>query len=221
MFARDLREEGLIQAKGYLRGMQLLHPITEEEVTAVFLRGELDSGRYGAKLRGLLARDGRAEDVLRRPDLGDVEANAYRRRLLDEHRAYARRDEMFGGFPQRVDWFRAALERDEVLDILYIDWDWWLELSGGTRRPRIAARRILAGEVDGATAAEHEPLAVALRATPPPPALIAVTTPAHESLVLVEGHVRLTAYALFPEYLPPELEILLGVSDEMAMWWAF
>jgi len=29
------------------------------------------------------------------------------------------------------------------------------------------------------------------------------------------------AYALFPEYLPPELEILLGVSDEMAMWWAF
>src|SRR6266540_1261933 len=107
MFARDLREEGLIQAKGYLRGMQLLHPITEEEVIAVFLRGELDSGRYGAKLRGLLARDGR-------------------------------------------------------------------------------------GEVDGATAAEHEPLAVALRATPPPPALIAVTTPAHESLVLVEGHVRLT-----------------------------
>ena len=98
--------------------MRLLGPASEEEMIAVFLRGELDSGRYGKKLRTLLARDRRAEDVLRRPDLGDVEANAYRRRLLEEHRAYERRDGLFGGFPQQVEWFRAALERDEVLDIL-------------------------------------------------------------------------------------------------------
>ena len=188
---------------------------------AVFLRGELDSGRYGKKLRTLLARDRRTEDLLRRPDLGDVEANAYRRRLLEEHRAYERRDGLFGGFPQQVEWFRAALERDEVLDILYIDWDWWLELSGGTRRPRDAARRIVEAEGADATAAEHEPLAAALQTTPPPPELIAVTTPARTPLVLVEGHARLTAYALFPDYLPAKLEILLGVSDEMPRWCQF
>jgi len=201
--------------------MRLLGPASEEEMIAVFLRGELDSGRYGKKLRTLLARDRRAEDVLRRPDLGDVEANAYRRRLLEEHRAYERRDGLFGGFPQQVEWFRAALERDEVLDILYIDWDWWLELSGGTRRPRDAARRILEAEGADATAAEHEPLAAALQTTPPPPELIAVTTPARTPLVLVEGHARLTAYALFPDYLPAKLEILLGVSDEMPRWCQF
>ncbi|TML41898.1 MAG: hypothetical protein E6G25_01315, partial [Actinobacteria bacterium] len=93
--------------------MRLLGPASEEEMIAVFLRGELDSGRYGKKLR-TLARDRRTEDLLRRPDLGDVEANAYRRRLLEEHRAYERRDGLFGGFPQQVEWFRAALERDEV-----------------------------------------------------------------------------------------------------------
>jgi len=201
--------------------MRLLGPASEEEMIAVFLRGELDSGRYGKKLRTLLARDRRAEDVLRRPDLGDVEANAYRRRLLEEHRAYERRDGLFGGFPQQVEWFRAALERDEVLDILYIDWDWWLELSGGTRRPRDAARRIVEAEGADATAAEHEPLAAALQTTPPPPELIAVTTPARTPLVLVEGHARLTAYALFPHYLPAKLEILLGVSDEMPRWCQF
>ena len=54
-----------------------------------------------------------------------------------------------------------------------------------------------------------------------PPELIAVTTPAHAPLVLVEGHVRLTACALFPEYLPPVTEILLGISEEMTRWWAF
>ena len=201
--------------------MRLLDPASEEEMIAVFLRGELDSGRYGKKLRTLLARDRRTEDLLRRPDLGDVEANAYRRRLLEEHRAYERRDGLFGGFPQQVEWFRAALERDEVLDILYIDWDWWLELSGGTRRPRDAARRIVEAEGADATAAEHEPLAAALQTTPPPPELIAVTTPARTPLVLVEGHARLTAYALFPDYLPAKLEILLGVSDEMPRWCQF
>jgi hypothetical protein len=190
--------------------VRLLHPITEDEMIAVFLRAELSSGRYGEKLRGLLARDGRELDA------ADA---AYRRRLLEEHRAYERRDGLFGGFPRDVEWFRAALSRDEALEILFINWSWWLELSGGTRRPREAARRIRAGELTaitaGVTAVEHEPYLAS------PSELIAVTTPAHEKLVLVEGHVRLTAYALFPKRVPEELEILLGVSEEMPGWCQF
>lgn len=185
---------------------------------AVFLRAEVDSSRYGDKLRGFLARDGRDLDVLLQPDLGDPEANNYRRGLLEEYRAYERREGLFLGFPQRVDWFRAVLARDEVLDVLYINWDWWLTISDGTRRPRDAARRIRDGLVPGSTVEEHEPLAAALRGSPPPPELIVATTPDHSPLVLVEGHFRLTAYALFPDYLPDELELLLGVSDEMAEW---
>jgi hypothetical protein len=187
----------------------------------VFLRGELDSGRYGDKLRTLLARDGRSDDVLRRPDLADGEANAYRRKLIDEHRAYGRREGLFLGFPLRVDWHRATLQPAEVLEILYIDWDWWLELSGGTRRPVDAARRILAGEVADVDLTADELVAAALRGSAPPPELIAVTTPRHAPLVLVEGHARLTAYATFPDYLPSELEILIGVSDEIEGWCQF
>jgi hypothetical protein len=190
--------------------------VSEDEVVAVFLRAEIDSGRYGRKLSALLERDGRDHAVLRRPDVSDPSANDYRRRLLDEHRAYGRREGLFLGFPRQVDWYRAELSRDEVLDIRFIDWDWWLELSKGTRRPRDAARRIRAGEVPGVTAAEHEPFA-----RTPQPELIAATTPALSPLVLVEGHVRLTAYALHPELVADELEILLGVSDEMAGWSEF
>ena len=198
--------------------MRILRPISEDEMIAVFLCAELDSSRYRERLRGWLARDGRDHDVLRRPDLGDPGANDYRRGLLEEHRAYERREGLFGGFPQRVEWFRAALGRDEVLDILYINWDWWLTISDGTRRPRDAARRIRDGLVPGSTVEEHEPLAAALCGTPRPPELIVATTPAHLPLVLVEGHFRLTAYALFPDYVPDDLEILLGVSDEMVGW---
>jgi hypothetical protein len=187
-------------------------------MVAVFLRGELDSSRYGEKLRGFLARDGRDSDVVRRPDLDDPEANGYRRGLLEEYRAYESREGLFGGFPRQVDWYRAMLTRDEVLDVLYINWDWWLTISDDTRRPREAARRIRAGLVPGCTVEEHEPLAAALKGNPRPPELIVATTPAHSPLVVLEGHFRLTAYALFPDYLPDELEVLLGVSEEMAEW---
>jgi hypothetical protein len=190
--------------------VRLLRRISEDEMIAVFLRGELESERFREKLRGLLARDGVEFDA--------TDA-AHRRRLLEEHRAYERRDGLFGGFPSDVDWFRAALTRDEMLEILFIDWSWWLELSGGTRRPREAARRIRAGELTrlttGVTAEEHEPY-LASRSE-----LIVVTTPAREKLVLLEGHVRLTAYALFPHCVPDELELLVGVSEAMPNWCLF
>ena len=196
--------------------MRLLHPVGEDEVVATFLRGELDSERYGEKLRRLLARDGRALDVLERPKVADHDENAYRRALLEEHRAYVSREGLFLGFPEHVDWHRAALTADEVLEVRYINWDWWLRVSDGTRSAREAARRIRAGEVAGVTAEEHAPVIAAPHAE-----LIAAATPALSPLVLVEGHVRLTAYALFPERLPDELEILLGVSDGMAGWCQF
>ena len=177
---------------------------------AVFLLAELESERFGDKLRRIMARDG--------VNFDDADA-AYRRRLLEEHRAYERRDGLFGGFPFDVDWFRVALTRGEMLDILYIDWSWWLELSGGSRRPRDAARLIRAGELAGITAGvtaeEHEPFLTSTSE------LIAVTTPDRSRLVLVEGHVRLTAYALFPDHVPEELEILLGVSEDMPNWCQF
>ena len=154
------------QGPGYVRVTRLLRSVTEDEVIAVFLRGELDSSRYGDALGRMLARDGRDESLLRRPDTSLAADNEYRRRLLDEHRAYERREGLFLGFPRDLDWFRAALDRDEVLDILYIDWDWWLRISGGSRRPRDAARRIRAGEVAGVTAAatkEPQPQSVRTR----------------------------------------------------------
>ena len=45
--------------------------------------------------------------------------------------------------------------------------------------------------------------------------------PAHLPVVLLEGHARLTAYATFPQHLPAELELLLGVSPDMSGWSQF
>jgi hypothetical protein len=196
--------------------MRTLRPASEDEVIAVFLRAELGSGRYGEKLRKLLDRDGVDIEALAQPDLTDPTANRYRRGLLDEHRGFERRLGLFGGFPERVEWHRAALTPSEVLDILYIHWEWWLEITDGTRRPTDGAEKIRRGDVPGSTVEEHRILFDV-----PQPELIAVTKPGYAKVVLLEGHYRLTAYAMFPELLPDELELYLGVAEDMDAWGCF
>jgi hypothetical protein len=127
---------------------------------------------------------------------------------------------LFDGLPGDFEWHRVALSADEVLDIRYIDWDWWLWVSDGTRSPRVAAERIHAGLAEGVNPLNLRPIAARLATDRPPPELIAVAEPARPP-VLLEGHVRITSYALYPEYLPERLEILLGISERAAEWSCF
>jgi len=178
--------------------MRIVRPVDESDVIAAFVRAEADSARYGDTVRKLLRKHG-----------GDERA------VLAEYRAWGRNEGLFSGFPEDVDWFRAALSREEVLDILYINWDWWLRISGGTRKPRDAAGRVRAGLVPGVRPDEGDERIARAAATNPP--LIAVRAP-NSYLVLLEGHVRLTAYALYPERIPSELELFLGESPKMKGW---
>jgi hypothetical protein len=131
---------------------------------------------------------------------------------VDERkRAWDERTGLFAGFPDDVEWKRVALTPDEVLAILYIDWDWWLRVSRGTRLATVAV------EVQGRDEGDHA-IAAAAAANPE---LIVVTDSGGSKLVLLEGHVRLTAYAAYPEYLPDELEIYLGTSPSIAHWSEF
>jgi hypothetical protein len=129
----------------------------------------------------------------------------------ERERAWRERTGLFHGFPDGVAWERVALTPDEVLGILYINWDWWLKVSNGTRLATVAAE--VQGRDDGDRA-----IAAAVATNPE---LIVVTDPAHSRLVLLEGHVRLTAYAAFPDYLPAELELYLGTSPAITDWSEF
>jgi hypothetical protein len=201
--------------------MRLVGTVSADEVVATFLRGDLDSPRFGDRLCALLDADGTDVSVIAEPDLSDPVANEYRSALLGRHHDWIGGEHVFGPFPSALEWSRALLTPEEVLGIRYIDWDWWLRISGGTRLPLEAAKRIRRGEIPGGDPESDKPIAQRLHSDSPSPELIAVAPPDHSKLVVVEGHVRLTAYALFPEYLPEELEILLGVSPEIERWWAF
>jgi hypothetical protein len=197
--------------------MRVIGPSSEEEMIAVFLRGELASDRFGGAIREALARAGAQDDVVTMPDLGDEAENAVRRLLLTETRAYGTRDGVFSGFPDDVRWQRVVLARDELVAVRYIDWDYWLELSGGSRSPVESARRIRAGFAPYGISTDGF-LVAAERVGERWPALIVCTSGEEQPLVLLEGHVRLTAYALAGGAAPDEVAALLGTSPRMSDW---
>lgn len=190
--------------------MRFLERVSEDAVVSAFLRAELQSERFRPRLLQLL--DG--------VDPFERDA-AFRADLLERHRGWISRVGLFDDFPEEVEWHRVAASPAEVLAIRYINWDWWARISDGTRDARVAADRIRRGLVPGGDPDGKEPIAARLRSGDPPPELIALAPPERESFVLVEGHVRLTAYALFPEYLPDELELFVGVAEGVRDWSEF
>ncbi|WP_344583145.1 hypothetical protein [Streptomyces lunalinharesii] len=196
--------------------MQVRGMSSADEMVACFLRGELSSRRFGRNLRSHLAAAGQAERLLTDPDLSDVGANRTRRALLAATRGYGENRDLFENFPPHVTWTWARLSAHEAAGVRYLDYSYWVELSGGSRRPHDAAVRITAGL--RACDVPNDPFVDAAHAFlggerfPP---LIHVGE-SRDDLVCLEGHLRLTAYALAG--FPTGIECLIGTAPAMGRW---
>jgi hypothetical protein len=125
--------------------MRILGESSEEDMVAVFLRGELSSDRFGPAVRDALLAGGELERVLADPDVNDQRANQARRAVVAATRGYGEDRELFEHFPTAVKWVRAQLAATELTRVRYIEYSYWNELSGGSRLAADAARRINAG----------------------------------------------------------------------------
>jgi hypothetical protein len=199
--------------------MRELGPLTEAEMIAVFLQGELASSRFGPDIAAQLRQDGRSSAIIANPNVHDAAENAYRRTVLDAYRGYDARTGLFDGFPHNVQWMRAVLTRKEFGHVRYINYDYWLDLSGGARRPADAAMRIIEGhEAFGVSNDPAWAIAATLERRDPIPPLIIVGSGEVDDLIVLEGHLRLTAYVLRPEAIPSEIEVIVGTSPAMRQW---
>ncbi|MFI6047305.1 hypothetical protein ACIA8C_37205 [Nocardia sp. NPDC051321] len=196
--------------------MRVMGASSEAEMVACFLLGELSSARFGEAIRSGLVAGGWGECLLTHPNFCDAEANAARRALLAATRGYGENRDLFEGFPADVAWNRAVLTAVEMASVRYVDYSYWVELSGGSRLPAEAARRIRAGiRVFGVS---NEPFVTAAHVIAtggqfPPLILVGEK---HDKLVCLEGHLRLTAYALAGY--PAEIECLIGIAPDMGRW---
>ncbi|MEX1652713.1 hypothetical protein ABZ960_05960 [Streptomyces pseudovenezuelae] len=196
--------------------MQVLGISSEDEMVACFLSGELSSRRFGRNLRSELAAAGHSEQLLTRPDIADIGANRARRALLAATRGYGEDRDLFENFPPHAAWTRALVSPGEAAGVRYVDYSYWIELSGGSRRPVDAAARIKAGL--RAFDVPNEPFIDASHALArgekfPPLILVGER---QEDLVCLEGHLRMTAYALAG--FPTDIECLIGTAPTMGRW---
>jgi hypothetical protein len=196
--------------------VRILGGSTEDEMIACFLRGELAGDRFGAEIRARLAATGQAERLITHPDLTDATANRGRRALLAATRGYGESRALFENFPADVTWTRAVLSAAETARVRYLDYSYWTELSGGTRRPADAAVRVLAGV--RAFGVPNERFLAAARAIVDgvrfEPLILVGERP--DDLVCLEGHLRLTGHALAG--FPTEVTCLVGTAPALARW---
>jgi hypothetical protein len=198
--------------------MRVLQPASEDDMVLAFLRAEIDSSRFAVDVLAALATLGLDRTLVDRADLSDPEGNLRRRQVLERYRGPRRGSDagVFGGLPDDVSWSWVALTPAELADVRYIHWDYWLEVSGGTRRPADAIARMRRQWEDPDD--DVRKIADALAQGSMPTEIVVVGVPPGRGLVVLEGHVRLTGLLLRPELLPSEVKVLLGTSPWITEW---
>lgn len=199
--------------------MRILGESSEDEMIACFLQGELTSHRFGPGLHAALNAADLPTRLVTDADLGNEDENRARRELLAVTRGYGQGRDVFDeSFPasSSVRWVRAELEPAELARVRYIDYSYWNELSGGSRLPADAAQRIRAGvSVFGVSNQRFLDAADAVaRGERFGPLILAGQR--LDDLVCVEGHLRLTGYALAG--FPVTVECLIGTAPTMGRW---
>lgn len=198
--------------------MNKLRSITENEMIAIFLRGEFTSERFSYAIHRQLASLKLRDSVITNPDLDDASQNKARRRILSSARGYDQRTEVFNGFPDDVMWTEVEVTKDELAHVRYIDYSYWSELTNGSRLPMDAAATIEAGkEVFGVSNDRFKKAAEAVRAGKQFPTMI-LAGEDKNNLVVLEGHLRLTAYALTWKNVPENIKVIIGISPHMTEW---
>jgi hypothetical protein len=198
--------------------MRVIEKITEAKMVATFLRAEITSLRFSPKILNILERDGVDRKVIDKPDINNAAENRYRAALLGQFRGYNRNEELFDSFPNDVSWFRAWLNHHDLSLLQYMNYSYWIELSGGSRLVADAAKRIRAGKIEKETADWIRAAAEAVRQGASFAEIILVSPDRQSHLIVLEGHLRATAFLLSLDYLPPEITVIVGYSEGIKKW---
>ena len=199
--------------------MEILCKSSEDEMILEFLKAESRSERFSEQLAESMKKLGMREMLLTEADLSDERENAQRKKLLGEFRGYGENREMFERFPKVSEWNLCRFSGTDLERIRYIDYSYWNELSAGTKKPLFAAETIGNGtEIFGVSNEGFLRVAEYIRGGGTFPKLFFLTAD-YENFVIVEGHQRMTAYALAPECFK-DVEVIVGrcSREELEQW---
>lgn len=199
--------------------MKILYQSSEEEMILEYLRAEVSSKRFSDNIQEMMKNLTLDEKIISSADLRSDDENRKRRELLGAVRGYGRNQSMFERFPVITDWKLCSFSQNDLEKIRYIDYSYWNELSGGTHRPVDAAESIRKGIcIYGQSNEGFSNAASYIRNGGTFPKMFFLTAD-FESYVIVEGHLRMTAYAMAPDYFN-DVRVIVGKcdGDELSGW---
>jgi hypothetical protein len=189
----------------------LLGSANEDEMIATFIRAELESPRFGAKLRSAAADLGASIALL--ADGTSAHAAEARRRLLAAYRGWGQYESVFGGMPDDLEWSWAELD-EAVLRTRVFTIKWWFEETFGTRSV-LAIGEMKRRTADDDSRPQLEQARAAGRMLEPP---ILLSEPDLRRLVILEGHSRILSYMAHPDLAPFPMLALIGTSPRIGEW---
>ncbi len=199
--------------------MNMLRTSSEDEMISEFLMAEYHSDRFSENIKKVMKKRFLDESIILSADLNNPNENIARKKLLGEFRGYGLNRQLFENFPNEIQWTLCNFVSYDLIKIRYIDYSYWNELSKGTHSPLIAAQTILNGiEIYNQSnegfmkAAEY----IKSGGTFSRPILL---TSDLEHFIIVEGHFRITAFALVPKHFN-NIECFVGKcsSDALKKW---
>ena len=163
-----------------------------------YLKCEVDSSRFGERLKKTLEELNLSTDIILNANLENQEENNQRKLIMEKFRWYPT-DDIFKNFPKEIKWYFVEFEEGDFDKIYYLDWFSWNDISNNTSKPIEAAKNIRNGikYYDIPTERFFEGLEYIEKGGKFNP-IIAITCN-EEKMVLVEGHYRVTVYAMKPE----------------------
>jgi len=192
--------------------------ISNDVMIAEFLSAEINSDRFGDKIRGILREKGYSKELINKP-VFDQEENEKRQVVLAECRGYGLDKNIFENFPDDMEWFEGTINVNDLDSLKYINWDWWLKITDGTRLIRDAEKNIRKGKEVGELEVERfERILMAIKKGRKIARPIIVAKDRDCQLVILEGHARLTAYGLDRTIFPKELPVIFGFSKSIGGW---
>ena len=187
--------------------------ISEDEMVLAFLSAEVDSPRFGVAARSTLGD----LELVRDPDLSDTHANQRRRSALARYRGWGTNDYLFKNFPREVIWKLVEVTVNELGEFRYARVDAWIALSGGSLLVKHGASNAAKEPLDET---KERILAVArdIRRGVTFPPIIAATEGEDQTHVLLEGHIRASAYVCALER-RDTCEVIVGYVSDLSGWW--
>jgi hypothetical protein len=195
--------------------MKKLKKSSENEMIALFLKEELFSKRFSKKLLKVINRLNVDTNIISNYDLNNNNENEIRKEILKAYRGYGNNTEIFKDFPSNINWYWCELKIQDILNIKFIDYDYWTDLTNGTRYIKDSKENILNGKeiygvsnkpfIDGANYIKEgnkfEPL------------ILLASIKNNDEIIVLEGHSRLASMSLVLDYID-KIDALVGFVNE-------